>query len=104
MVNTSARTFIKMTDGSESQSNSQKNTLPSSSSSPIPVLQSYSDRLTAYEESMLHRINAIIGGLFTQPDYQTPYRFTFCWIANDESEFNYSVKLIIDEPPIPRFP
>ncbi|CAF5063183.1 unnamed protein product, partial [Rotaria magnacalcarata] len=58
----------KMTDGSESQSNSQKNTLPSSSSSsPIPVLQSYSDRLTAYEESMLHRINAIIGGLFTQP-------------------------------------
>ncbi|CAF2156065.1 unnamed protein product [Rotaria magnacalcarata] len=77
-----------MADGSESQSNSHNNTLLSSSSSspPIPVLHSYTDTPTAYEEYMVHRINAIIGGLFTQPDYQTPYRFTFCWIFKDESE------------------
>ncbi|CAM4813315.1 unnamed protein product [Rotaria magnacalcarata] len=78
-----------MADGSESQSNSHNNTLLSSSSSaspPIPVLHSYTDTPTAYEEYMVHRINAIIGGLFTQPDYQTPYRFTFCLIFKNESE------------------
>lgn len=85
------------------ESNSQQDKdqqSPSSSTSSLraPVLEVPSMVATIRETILVNEVDILVRRLLTRPNHQSPYAYAFYWEAPEDSNLNYSVRLIINEP------